>query len=361
MEFRPIHFKSLDGLRGVAVLLVLLAHAGAPFPKSGGVGVDIFFVISGFLITGILSREFVLTSRLSLWRFYARRVLRLGPALIITLGLVTVLSLLRDEDVPFGSFALALSYTANWAMALSDFDMKSLGHCWSLSIEEQYYLFWPVVILMLEKNATHAQVKCLLLLCASMLAALYRCAFIDRFTVERIYYGLDTHLDGLIMGSSLYYLSVSFENGGMKLPIQRLHALVLTPLSVFGLIFVMATLGWWNPWMGKLGFFCCAIAASVIVLDITVNPLSQLHCVLASEPLVWIGRISYGLYLYHYPIFDFFDKTELQVGVDDAGLVVGISKFVATFVMAAVSYRLVEVRFLGLKKYCQVRSETSLG
>ncbi|MFN9112118.1 MAG: acyltransferase family protein, partial [Bacteroidota bacterium] len=333
----------MDGLRAVAVLIVLFAHAGAPFPKSGGVGVDIFFVISGFLITGILAREMHLTGQISFRRFYIRRALRLGPCLVLTCAFVAAIFWLSDEPVPTRQIGFAMTYTANWAMAVGGVDLGLLGHCWSLSIEEQYYLFWPVVILLLERRVSSPLVKSLLLVCCALLAALYRCSFVHKFGVERIYYGLDTHVDGLIIGSALFYMAEAARQRPANVQMQRILAFGLVPISAGGLMLTMIFLAWWNPWMGRLGFTFVAVAAAVLVADLTLNQRSLIKRPLACAPLVWTGRVSYGLYLYHYPVFKLVEKI---VPTAWPGPAVPILEFGFTFVIAGISYHFIEVRFL---------------
>lgn len=245
-----------------------------------------------------------------------------------------------------------MTYTANWAMALGGLDLGLLGHCWSLSIEEQYYLFWPAVILLLERRVTSPVVKSLLLVCSALLVALYRCSFVEKFSAERIYYGLDTHVDGLIIGSALFYMAEAAKQQRTNVQMQRMLAFVLAPIAVVGLILTMTFFAWWNPWMGRLGFTFVAVAAAVLVADLTLNKLSLLQRPLACAPMAWIGRVSYGLYLYHYPVFDLVDK---MFPASSPSLTVPALKFCLTFVIAGISYHFIEARFLSLKKHFDIQ------
>lgn len=245
-----------------------------------------------------------------------------------------------------------MTYTANWAMALGGVDLGLLGHCWSLSIEEQYYLFWPAVILLLERRVTSPVVKSLLLACAALVVALYRCSFVGKFSAERIYYGLDTHIDGLIIGSALFYLAAAAKQQRPNVQMQRMLAFVLAPIAVGELILTMSVIAWWNPWMGRLGFIFVAVGAAVLIADLTMNQRSLLQRPLACPPMAWIGRVSYGLYLYHYPVFSLVDEMRLTSVPSPA---VPVLKFSLTFAIAAISYHFIEVRFLSLKKYFDVQ------
>lgn len=343
-----IHYKALDGLRALAVLIVLLAHGGLPYPRSGGVGVDIFFVLSGFLITGILSHEAAVSGTVSLKNFYARRILRLTPCLLLTCLLVALLHRSFREPVPGDAMLIAVTYTANWAMAIFDKDLGMLGHCWSLSIEEQYYLFWPWVILALEQSLRGSASKCLVLGFCSVLVALYRLLMTGHYSAERIYYGLDTHIDGILLGSALHYGAQFIrESGGLGVIQGMILGRILVPLAVAGIMVIMELLTWVHPWMSRAGFLLVAGASAVVIADLTCNPRSILKRLLSLTPLVWLGKISYGIYLYHYPVFHAVDRLLPHTRI----LPLFGVKVVVTLVVASLSYVLFEKRCLALKRY----------
>ena len=154
--FRLGYRPSLDGLRGVAVLVVMAHHAYVPFFRGGGVGVDIFFVLSGFLITSLLLEEWRRTQDISLRGFYIRRGLRLLPALFMLLLVLQAYALLRMRGDAFWEMEKAigavLGYFGNWVAALGLYDMRVLSHTWSLSIEEQFYFLWPIILLLMLRS-----------------------------------------------------------------------------------------------------------------------------------------------------------------------------------------------------------------
>jgi len=244
-------------------------------------------------------------------------------------------------------------------MALYGTDLGALGHCWSLSIEEQYYLMWPLVIVTLEhKVKDGTALKGLLLACLALLASLYRCSVVGSYSAERIYYGLDTHMDGLVFGSALHYgVQLIRERGGFSLACSRAFSRVVVPFAAVGLLLIMRLLAWWHPWMGKLGFTLVACAACVLIVDVTCSPASLLQRPLASFAFKWTGKLSYGIYLYHYPLFHAVDSV-----LAPAPLLVLLGvKVIATVALATVSYFLVEIRFLELKRFFQpepLRSDT---
>lgn len=326
-------------------MIVLLAHAGFAYPRSGGVGVDVFFVLSGFLITGILSSDFARSGRIHLGNFYARRFLRLVPCLVLTCALFGALALLQHGFLPYKQIAVALTYTANWARALFDADLGSLAHCWSLAIEEQYYLFWPFVILWLERLTEDDSRKARLLAAAALLLAGYRAVMVDHYSAGRIYFGLDTHMDGLVFGSALSYLLRS-RGGGLAFPDGRLLSYVLAPLATVAIAVLMGAVTWEDPSMGRWGFLVAALAASVLVADLVASPRCLFRSALAWRPCVYVGRISYGIYLLHFPIFTLLDH---QLRGQPFALIAS-AKISLSLAAAAISFRFVEAPFLKMKK-----------
>jgi len=341
------YWPALDGLRSVAVLIVLAAHAGVPYPRSGGVGVDLFFVLSGFLITGILSGEASATGRISLRDFYARRFLRLAPALVMVCAGVLFAAVIVGDPLPLGQVGVALTYTANWARALFDYDLGALDHCWSLAIEEQYYLVWPLVVWGLERSVKGDFRKGWILVGFALLTAVYRFAMVGTYSAERIYFGLDTHLDGLVLGSALsYFVRAARGDRGRLERFAGVLSYGLVPMAIAGLLAIMHLLTWEYPWMGRLGFFLVAGAGMVLVADLVWSPLSWLAPMLSVAPAVYLGRISYGLYLYHFPIY-----RGVERGLPDAPFPVALGvKLALTLLVAALSFHLFEVRFLRLKR-----------
>ncbi len=207
-------FSALDGIRALAVLAVLLYHAGISWMGGGLLGVDVFFVLSGFLITSLLCRELVRTATVRLGRFWAQRARRLLPALVITiLGVAVYAYAFRDSlDVSAvrGDALATLFYVANWHFILSDQGYfvqaaapSPLLHTWSLAVEEQYYLVWPLVVLAVARwfgvRAVAVAAVIGAVASASLMAALYAAGF----SVDRLYYGTDTRVQALLIGSFL--------------------------------------------------------------------------------------------------------------------------------------------------------------
>jgi peptidoglycan/LPS O-acetylase OafA/YrhL len=353
------YYPALDGLRTIAVGIVLCAHGGVTWFRSGGVGVDIFFVLSGFLITTILSGEWARTGAINFRNFYARRFLRLAPALFLTCAVVAVAKPLFGEAFPGTDIALALSYTSNWAQAFYGYHLTWLNHCWSLAIEEQFYVIWPLVILGVERVGRSPAAKAGLLLGGAAVIAVYRAWHVGVWTDERLNFGLDTRMDSLMTGAALAYAVAAFRDspwaselaragsGASKRanPLSRLLGWFLAPLALATLFLIPNIVTWYSPWMGWIGYVLVTGLAATVVADLVVGRHSLLAPVLAARPMVFVGKISYGLYLLHLPVYYAVEKL-----IPAAPLVVRLGwKVGVSLALATASYYWVEKRFLKLK------------
>lgn len=332
-------------MRTIAVAIVLCAHGGVPYFRSGGTGVDVFFVLSGFLITTILITEHARMGSISFRNFYARRFLRLAPALLLACGVAGAGMMVCEERFPGTEIALSLSYTANWAIALYDYHLTWLNHCWSLAIEEQFYLIWPLVIVALERNVRSPQTKVQLLIAGAVMIAIYRATNVGHYTDNRINFGLDTRMDTLMVGAALAYFVHMLPGRRVSDTVSKCLGRVLAPLGLTGIFLVINIVTWYSPWMGWIGYVLVAGAAMLVVADLVVGRHSLLAGPLAWRPMVFVGRISYGLYLYHLPVYYM-----VEHAIPEQTLVMRLTfKVVISVALAAGSYYLVERRFLRLK------------
>ncbi len=342
---KHIYYPALDGLRTVAVGIVLCAHGGVPWFRSGGVGVDIFFVLSGFLITTILSAEWGRAGAVSFRNFYARRFLRLAPALFLTCGVVAAGMMWLEGRFPGTEIALALSYTANWALAFYNYHLTWLNHCWSLAVEEQFYVIWPLVIVGLERHVRTPALRGWLLLGGAAVIAVYRAWQVGIWPDERINFGLDTRMDTLMTGAALAYLVKTLPGGRLADGVSKLLGRVGAPLALAGLFLVINTVTWYSPWMGRIGYVLVAGAAAVVLADLVAGRHSLLARPLSWGPMVFVGKISYGLYLLHLPVYYAVEKL-----IPASPLVVRLGwKVSVSLALATASYYWVEKRFLRLK------------
>lgn len=339
------YYPSLDGLRTVAVGIVLAAHGGVPWFRSGGTGVDIFFVLSGFLITTILSTEWARTGSISFRNFYARRMLRLAPALFLTGAFVAAGMMWLEGRFPGTELAFALSYTANWALALYNYQLTWLNHCWSLAVEEQFYLIWPLLIVALERTGRGPAAKARLLIGGALVIAVYRASLVGVVTDERINFGLDMRMDTLMTGAALAYFVQSLPGGRLPDAASRWLGRLLAPLGLAGIFLVINTVTWYSPWMGWIGYVLVGSAALLIIADLVAGSHSLLARPLMWKPMVFIGKISYGLYLIHLPVYYIVEKL-----IPEAPLLVRLSvKVPVSIALATASFYLIERRCLRLK------------
>jgi peptidoglycan/LPS O-acetylase OafA/YrhL len=344
----------LDGLRALAVLCVLGYHMAAL--RGGYLGVDVFLVLSGFLITGLLLAERDRTGLISLGRFYTRRAFRLLPAFVVFVAVGAVLVVLvktHDDQVDFLDNAVtSLVYVNNYYRVFRpDSGGAWFGHTWSLSLEEQFYLLWPIILVMLcRRPALTRQLPTILLAAASAVLAWREVLIGLGASGSRIYFGLDTRADALLVGCALAAWlrasKLSAEPGWTPRPgglSGLLSALpVIGPLAVVVLAIGVATapdLGTKTTIMDRGGYSVVAVVAGLLILAADQGQPVWLFRLLGSAPLSWLGRISYGFYLWHYPVTGLAgDKLVDRLGRWPAT----VAAAVVSIALAAASYYLVE-------------------
>lgn len=367
-----VHHPSLDGLRGVAVAMVLVYHHDAARLPGGFLGVDVFFVLSGFLITGLLLKDHASSGTVSFRRFWVGRARRLAPALLLTILMVVAYACLFAAPETLHRLrwdALAgLAQVANWRFVIDgqsyffDFSPSPLRHLWSLAVEEQWYLLWPVVCLfLLGRDKVRPDHGVRLLLAGSIVLAVASTAAMawmtrDGSDLSRAYYGTDTHAAGLLVGAALAAL-VRLRPGlavGSLDPAPQPpggaaagggRPLVVGVPAVAASMFIAAAafeLGGTSRVLYRGGFTLVAVASAFLVLACTApgrswatNPVAR---VLGLAPLRWLGLISYGVYLYHWPIY--FVVTAERTGFTGPALLA--VRFLVTVALATASYALVE-------------------
>jgi peptidoglycan/LPS O-acetylase OafA/YrhL len=344
-EFRLGYKLSLDGLRGFAVLVVMAHHAFLPFCEGGKVGVDIFFVLSGFLITSLLLEEQRKTNGISLRNFYIRRILRLIPALAVLLLFVQCYSLIWLRGARFWQTEKAILavifYSANWIRAYRLGGLSHLGHAWSLSIEEQFYLIWPFAFAFLLRNGKSQAAILKLLGLAILVVWLRRLLLWHGITsLDRIYFGGDTRSDELLAGCALAiwlhmkdfpWRTVQGSIAYLAIPALLLIAgLVVHPPPAS----IICTLEW--PVL--------EVAVCILILRLVASDVGPLQRALEVRPIVWVGKLSYGLYLWHFPIL------AKALAWKPLGAFAPMVGLILSFAAATASYYFVEARFLKRKR-----------
>ena len=323
---------SLAGIRGLAILLVLGFHMSLPLTLGGPVGVTVFFVLSGFLITSLLVHEAARAGRIDLRGFYVRRIRRLFPALLVAVFLVVVVAAAAGQ---IGSVAadsaLSLTYVSNWARAAGD-GMGLWNHTWSLGIEEQFYLVWPVGFIALRRYAAPTSWRFIaVLLALTVGSGLLRLALLlGGASGDRVYFGSDTRAEALLAGCVLACLFA--RPGGVTVPrwIGPLSLVALLGLALFDI----------GPALWPGATYSLVSVASCGLIAAAMQPGRQ-WLGLSSAVMVWFGERSYSLYIWHVPVI-------LTLGVAMAGAppllrfcVVGL----VSLAFAAGSYEFVERPF----------------
>ncbi|MBA3872832.1 MAG: acyltransferase [Anaerolineae bacterium] len=306
-KFRLGYIPALDGIRGMAIILVMMAHANVPFAQGGFIGVDIFFVLSGFLITALLLKEFDEHATIHFKRFYMRRILRLLPALIVMLIVLNLLSVILLNTVErqnnlIDSF-IALFYLSNWTFALGFRPLFFLTHTWSLSSEEQFYILWPIILFLLLRMQSSKEKIFGIVLALATASWLWRVILtITVMSYPRVFFSLDTRMDGLLMGCALAILIAINPHQLMKWA----HRTPFIPVATVVIIGLMGLITDGNS--TSTPFWSIAsvgLLTTITVFYFVINPTSWLKSFFELKPLVFVGRISYGLYLWHYIIFKY--------------------------------------------------------
>ncbi len=356
------HVRALDGIRGAAIAGVLLFHGdlelwGRAFLPGGYLGVDLFFVLSGFLITSLLLKESRAVGHIGLGAFWARRARRLLPALFLMLFAVGIYAAVFGEPTELGrirsdSFA-TLGYVANWSFVMRGFDYwalftapSPLAHTWSIAIEEQFYVLWPLVLVVLlwfagrrGSDARQRITPIVLGVCiagAAVSAALMIRLYESNGDIGRVYYGTDTRAQSILIGATLGALLALCG------PVRKKSARKL--LEVAGIVgVVVIAVAWWrlegtSPHLYHGGLLLSALAGAIVIAAAVHPDQGPLAKALAVRPLVALGLISYGLYLWHWPIYVWLNGD--RVGFDGWPLLA--VRIAVTLVAATLSYVFVE-------------------
>lgn len=365
------HQRALDGLRGIAVAAVLLFHADLPWAAGGFHGIDVFFVLSGFLITTLLFQEAASTRTISLPSFWSRRIRRLLPALLAVLAAVCVYAVTLAKANELGAIRrdgiASLLYVSNWAQVFSDvgyFDTfgprSPLLHTWSLAVEEQYYLIWPVLVGLVgwwtlrrhrQSHRGAARVAAQLrrrvgwIATGGTLAATLWMAYLaPRAGINRVYFGTDTHGLTLLVGSALaawWWGRWSGEPLGDEpgpAPARRSRWTEVAGWVGAALLLASFVHHWSDAFLTRGGYLLLSLATAAVIASVTAPGADLLATGLSWGPLRRLGTISYGAYLWHWPLYVVLTPARTGLSLYPLTAV----RILATLAVAELSYRWIE-------------------
>jgi peptidoglycan/LPS O-acetylase OafA/YrhL len=350
------HISSIDGLRAIAVTAVLLYHLGLSWIPGGFLGVDLFFVISGYVITRLILDSINQSSALDLRAFYAARVRRIYPGFIfmvictiIFIGVWAPEAIKRFlSDLPY-----ALTGSMNWALVARQQDyFESIGrppllqHTWSLAVELQYYLIWPIILLTVLKYFGKRNIARIALIIAmvSGITLFFVSLRLDQASAQQIshiYFGTDTHSLGLFLGSAL---AVSWIPQNLSADITKRAQDVIDSIGVVGLLGLIAIflfIDEKNPSLYQIAFPLAGIFGCFVIISL-VHPASRFAPIISTAPFRWIGQRSYGIYIWHWVIFQ---VTRPSVDLTGETWALYLARVLLVLALADISLRWVEIPF----------------
>ena len=349
----------LDGLRGIAVLAVIIYHADVSLLVGGFLGVDVFFVLSGFLITSLLIDELTRTNTVDRARFYIRRIRRLMPALFLVLFFSVLVSGLFVLDAAYHvrrDLPWAITFVLNWSYLFFEQSYfvnisrpPLLQHLWSLSVEEQFYVVWPIMLIGLYKAKIGNLAPRVKIFIASSVLAIASTAWMVHLSVSngfpipndpsRVYFGTDTHAMGLLVGCAAAALWRS-ERLNERLTPDRAAAMNgLGLVSIAGLAYFFLFVSELNEFLYRGGFLVLSVLTAILVI-VAAHPGLKFGTRLGNPVLKWFGDRSYGIYLWHWPIFVLM-RSGIDIQWPDP--IAFAVKIGIVLVVADLSYRFVEL------------------
>jgi len=350
------HISSIDGLRAIAVTAVLLYHLGISWIPGGFLGVDLFFVISGYVITRLILDSINQSSALDLRAFYAARLRRIYPGfLFMVISTIIFIGVWAPEAIKrfLSDLPYALSGTLNWALVARHQDyFETIGrppllqHTWSLAVELQFYLVWPIILLTVlkyfgKKNIARIALIIAIISGTTLFLVSLQLDQANSAQVSHIYFGTDTHSLGLFLGSAL---AVSWIPQNLSANITRRAQDVIDGIGVVGLLGLISTflfIDESNASLYRIAFPLAGIFGCLVIISL-VHPASRFAPIISSPPFRWIGQRSYGIYIWHWVIFQ---VTRPSVDLSGETWALYLARVLLVLALADISLRWVEIPF----------------
>ena len=334
------HLPGLDGIRAISVLAVIASHADAL--SLGGLGVNTFFVLSGFLITWLLLNEWNKSSDISLRKFYLRRTLRIFPAYYFFIIVSVIVDLMLGNEEIKPAILPALTYTMNYFNVFYDHPPLSVAHTWSLAIEEQFYLIWPALLLVILRVNNKLQVPILVMVIIFCTAwRSYSYAYFQ-FGTSYVYNAFETRVDSLAIGC---LLAVLLQKHSICKLVDKGASMPLLSVLVFVLIIWLHTNGT-SFYRYTIGYTVSSLLAAFLLTQLMALSTHGIWWFLECPPIRYLGIISYPIYLWHARCLELTAK----IGISDLWLKVLLGTLISV-VIASASYYFIEKPFLKLKQY----------
>lgn len=350
------HISSIDGLRAIAVTAVVLYHLGISWIPGGFLGVDLFFVISGYVITRLILDSINQSSALDLRAFYAARIRRIYPGfLFMVISTIIFIGVWAPEAIKrfLSDLPYALSGTLNWALVARHQDyFETIGrppllqHTWSLAVELQFYLVWPIILLTVlkyfgKKNIARIALIIAIISGTTLFLVSLQLDQANSARVSHIYFGTDTHSLGLFLGSAL---AVSWIPQNLSANITRRAQDVIDGIGVVGLLGLISTflfIDESNASLYRIAFPLAGIFGCLVIISL-VHPASRFAPIISSPPFRWIGQRSYGIYIWHWVIFQ---VTRPSVDLSGQTWALYLARVLLVLALADISLRWVEIPF----------------
>jgi peptidoglycan/LPS O-acetylase OafA/YrhL len=348
------YIPAIDGLRAIAVIAVMLYHLGVSWIPGGFLGVDLFFVISGYVITRLLLDSIQERGGLDLRDFYLARIRRLLPPLVFMIVTTSIFIGLWAPDTTkkfLTDAPFSLTGAMNWWLVFNHQDYFEasgrpplLQHTWSLAVEAQFYLLWPLILLVVLKYLGKKLIPAAALIIAAtsgvtLMFVSFQLDAANSSKVSHVYFGTDTHSIGLFLGAAL---AVSWIPQNFNLQVTRRAQDFIDGIGVFGFIGILSTfllIDETKPTLYKIAFPLAGLFGTAILISI-VHPASRFAPLLRNKALLWIGERSYAIYLWHWVIFQ---VSRPQVDIDGEDWALFTLRILVVLALADISLRLVEL------------------